>query len=216
MRVRVLAGLGCAVLIFAAGCGGGSTAGEPSTVPKRPSSSQAGSGLPKYGAPAVTHPLDVSSIAQDPCKAVTKQQMEAFPGSLDRTRVSPTTATGEGKSCGWIFDSGGRYGTFGRISGGVVPPTPSYQGLTSIYEGRQDGSADTFRPVDSISGYPGVVYASGRDIGEGYCRLTVGLRNDTAYRITTGLDPDHPSYAKPCDAAKKLAGFVVQTLKEAQ
>lgn len=211
MRSRTMAGLACATLLAVAACSGDTSAGEPTTAQSESASAQA-DGLPKHGAPPVPAPLDISGITNDPCSALTEQQTDAFPGKLAETRVGETTLTGEGKSCSWIFH-GDRY-SLGGFSGGVVLPSPQYQGLSSLYKGKQRGAMDTFRSVGPIGGYPAVIYASGRSIGDGFCRLAVGLRDDTAYRVNTELSSNHPAEQDPCQVARKLAKFVVKNLKE--
>src|SRR5699024_4557097 len=160
----------------------------------------------KYGAPPVPEPLDVQGIINDPCNALTDEQLDNFPGTLDEDteKITTTTLSDKKTGCNWIFQ-GDRY-SYGAIAGGVALPRDIYHGLSSIYRAAQKGKYDTFRPVET-AGYPAAVNKNS-DVG-GECRLSVGLRNDTAYRITTGLSSDHPEYEHPCESAKKLASFVV-------
>lgn len=211
-RTRILATLGCATVLLTATACGGSPSGQPTATSNNAAATTPAAKWPKHGAPDIAQPLDVSSLTHNPCDAITDTQVESFPGTLDETQTSPTTAGGAGTACGWIFD-GPRY-SYGSISGGIVPPTPTHHGLSSIYDGRD--AAKVFRPIKSINGYPAVIYSGSGPIESGSCRMSVGLRNDTAYRIQTMLDADHPSYDKPCRMARKLAGYIVQNLKEAQ
>lgn len=211
VRQHLLVGFGCALVLLTTACGGG-TSGKPSPTVSDPSATAPAPKWPKNGAPDIPNPLDVSTLTSNPCEVLTKQQVESFPGSLSEdTHSLPTTAGGAGKACSWIF-TGKRY-SIGAISGGIVPPTSTHHGLSSIYDGRE--SADVFRPI-TVHDYPAVIYSATGAIGSGACRMSVGLRNDTAYRIQTGLAGNHPSYEKPCRMAKKLAGYIVRNLKEAQ
>lgn len=212
MRARLVSGLACVTLALATACSGGSVTGDPTTA-EGSSARPQDNGLPKYGAPAVKNPLAVNSIKHAPCDALTSKQVKSFPGTLDRTEVFEDSPTSGADSCNWVFD-GDRYG-LGAVAGGLVLPSPTRHGLSMVYRAKQQGSTTTFRPL-SVKGYPAVIYASGRTIGDGTCRLSIGVRNDIAYRIETTLDSDHPAYETPCKTAKKMARFVVGNLKEAQ
>jgi len=96
-----------------------------------------------------------------------------------------------------------------------VLPSDEYHGLSSIYRAEQDGSYDTFRPFEA-AGYPAVINNESDMTDSGSCRISIGLRDDTAYRIDTLLDPEHPFYEQACTPAKKLASFVVKNLKDRQ
>src|SRR5699024_3202716 len=181
-HTRTIAGLVCSCLLVLSACSSTDT-GEPST-PQRSGSTEPSSS-PKHGAPSVPEPLDVHSIVADPCSALTKEQVGKFPGTLDKTDVSKTTYQDEKKTtCRWIF-KGDRY-SYGAVGGGVVLPSETYQGLSSIYKARQEGSYEVFQPLE-LAGYPAVINGSKAETSGGGCRVSVGLRNDTAYRITVLL-----------------------------
>lgn len=208
---RALAPLACAAVLLATACGGTDSG---TAKPITPSTGQnADDSAARHGAPPVPAPLDVSGIVQTPCKALTDKQVQTFPGTLEKTHITTSTGTGEAKACAWSFE-GDRY-SMGTISGGVVLPSAQYHGISSIYKSKQHGNLDAFREVGPIAGYPAVIYGSGRAPGDGWCRLAVGLRNDTAYRIEVGLLSQSPHSQKPCTDAKQLAKYIVTNLKDA-
>lgn len=165
-----------------------------------------------YGAPPVPSDLDVSKIVDDPCGALTKEQVDEFPGTLDDTDTAQAATSSEKKTaCNWNF-RGDRY-SYGGIIGGVVIPSDTHQGLRSLYKTQQLDSYDTFEPVE-LTGYPALIHGDDDTFTENECRLSVGLRDDTAYRITADPSSESPDYDEPCEAAKRLGKFVVQNLKE--
>lgn len=159
--------------------------------------------LPKNGAPAVKEPLDVSSIKDDPCEAMTEKQAGEFPGTLLNTE------TRSGK-CAWKYE-GDRY-RLGSVGGGLE--LDSSKGLTKYY-GDIDDDVAVVDPVDAVEGYPTVHFDADVSTG-GVCALEVGLRDDLVYTAQAILESDHPSYDNPCDAARDFAEVVVGNLKEAQ
>lgn len=210
MRSHIITGLTCGSLLILAACGG-TNAGEAS--PSQDSGSTAGSNSAKYGAPSVPAPLAVHSIVDDPCSVLPKEQIDEFPGTLNKTDTSATTYQDEKKTtCRWIFQ-GDRY-SYGAVGGGVVLPSAIYHGISSIYKTEKKGKYEVFEPIE-LDGYPAVINGSEAETTEGACRVSVGLRDDTAYRITVLLDPSNPDYDEPCNSAKRLGKFVVKNLKEA-
>src|SRR5699024_2230269 len=127
MRSRLITYMAFASMLILTACGG-TNAGEPSTSPD--SGSAEGSSAVKYGAPSVPAPLDVHGIVNDPCSALSKDQIDKFPGTLNKTDTSATTYQDDKKTtCSWIF-KGDRY-SYGTVGGGVVVPSATYHGLSS-------------------------------------------------------------------------------------
>jgi len=216
MGARLISSVAIAAVVLLTSCGSTDT-GHPNSEIPRPSSSSTAevntSSTAKYGAPPVPNPLDVQTIVENPCSALTKKQINKFPGTLEKSFKSETTRFSDKKtSCAWKFE-GDRY-SLGTIGGGVPLPHDRYHGISSIYKARGQNAYEVFRPVE-IAGYPAVINNQ-TDSTDGSCRLSVGLRNDTAYRITASPSSQSPDYDRPCEQAKKLASFVVQNLKEAQ
>lgn len=152
-------------------------------------------------------PLDVSMLKQDICKAMTEEQAKTFPGTLTGNEVEHD---GESDYCVWNYE-GERY-LLGSITGGLE--IDNDQGLTQYYKQKATGSWDV-KPIDPIAGYPAVIHDVGMQ-SIGGCVIAVGVRNDLVYTASTQLGHGHPSRDTPCKAARKLAGLVIQNLKEAQ
>jgi len=207
---------GIAILLIAS-CSGGHS-GEPNptttTTSTESESADTDNSSPTHGAPSVPSPLDVRDIIDDPCSALTKQQTDSFPGTLDSTETAKTTLLSEKEtSCNWNFQ-GDRY-SYGGFIAGVALPRDTFHGVSSIYEADEKDEYEVFEPV-KVAGYPAVINNETDNADSGDCRLSVGLRNDTAYRITADPSSESPDYDQPCEQAKKLAEFVVENLKEAQ
>lgn len=192
-----------------AGCGS-ETAGTPSPKPDSSAKAPSTQKQPTNGAPDVTDPLNTSAIEMDPCHAVSEQQLESFPGSLDETK--PETSGARSKTCAWIFNGDEGY-SFGDIRGGVNVDDDG--GLGTLYQQQAEGKLGIFKPVDAINGYPALVYNTGQG-RDGRCVLAVGLNNEHIYITDVSFDDNHPSYESPCEPAKKFAGLVVENLKEGQ
>lgn len=212
MRIRVLTGAACAAALLATACGGDTDAGEP-TPGSSESDSEEASSTAKYGAPSVPEPLDATGIVDDPCGALTDRQLDEFHGTVDdSTHTTEATPLSDKKTaCNWSFE-GDRYSLGGFVAG-VALPRDTFDGLSSSYRANQAGKYDTFDPFEAAD-YPAVINNQTGSPGEGECTLSVGLRDDTVYQISTLLDTDHPNYDEPCKTGKKLASFVVQNLKE--
>src|SRR5699024_341084 len=103
--------------------------------------------------------------------------------------------------------------SYGSVTGGVVLPSETYQGLSSIYKARQEGSYEVFQPLE-LAVYPAVINGSKAETSPGRCRVSVGLRHDTTYRITVLLSTSNPEHGQPCQSAKRLGRFVVKNLEE--
>lgn len=201
-RVHVAAIMSCAAALFVGACGG--TPGNAQPVPEsKESTHSSGRPLPRHGAPEVTNPLDVGMIKQDPCDAITAHQAKTFSGTVTDTEI-------ESGDCVWNYD-GGRY-LLGSISGGL--DLDNSEGLTRYYAQKDKGNWQ-IEPIEPISGYPALIH----DVdlkSVGGCVVVVGVQNDLVYTASTQLGSEHPSSDTPCKVAKKLAGFVIGNLKEAQ
>lgn len=214
MRLRLATSASCAscaIVLLTTACGANSEAGKATSSPSQHSSVNTSSSA-HYGAPPVPEPLNVKGIIDDPCNAVTDQQIDEFPGTLDSTHTTETTPLSDKKtSCNWAFE-GDRY-SYGSFVAGVALPRDTFHGLSNTYRANQNGSYDIFKPIEA-AGYPAVINSQNDNTDNGDCSMSVGLRDDTVYNITVGLAPEHPDGDQPCKPAKKLASFVVQNLKE--
>lgn len=208
LRTQLVPYIFCAAILWLSSCSGGAESGTP--IPTTPNSE---SDTSKYGAPSVSDPLAVESTLSTPCNVLTDKQLNEFPGEIRNEETEDTTRIGNGLACAWTFE-GDRY-SYGSLTAGFVLPTASYHGLSSIYRSHQETGYETFQPVE-ISGYPAIINNETDTTDAGDCRISVGLRDDTAYRVSATLSSEHPHYDQPCEQAKKLGEFVVENLKEAQ
>jgi len=216
MRTRILPGVFCAVALLLASCSD-TDVGQPNSATSESSVSSSGAGeatsTTAYGAPSVPEPLDVQKLINRPCSALSDKQINNFPGTLKNSFTAKTTRFSDKKtSCAWRFE-GDRY-SLGTVGGGVPLPRDRYQGISSIYKAHKQHAYEVFQPLE-IAGYPAAINNK-TDNNDGDCRLSVGLRNDTVYRITAAPSSQSPDYDQPCEQAKKLASFVVENLKKAQ
>lgn len=165
-------------------------------------------GLPKHGAPAVENPLDTSTIAADPCSALNREQLRSFVGELNKEKSIIVDA--KSPKCHWIFDETDSFFQVGDIIGGLNMEDGA-NGLTTIYTLHKSGNLSTFRPL-RIEGYPAVVY-SRVEQRDGRCVLAVGVSNKLVYVVDISTFKGHPKFNQPCDVSKKVAGYVIQNLK---
>ncbi|MFK0243090.1 DUF3558 domain-containing protein [Amycolatopsis azurea] len=190
-----------AVVVFAGGCSDPKT-GNPTSAPSPTAPSTQ---LPKDGAPAVAQPIKNTAGAEtDPCSAVTTAQIEQFGGKVEKTVTDDSPL---GKNCGWIFEEGPS-----NVNAGLV--VGNKEGLSSLYAKKAHGDFVTFKPIDSIEGYPAVTYGTteGR---EGLCNLAVGLRDDLVYTVIPQLYTGNPMLADPCGMATKVAAAAIKNFKGA-
>jgi hypothetical protein len=193
-----------AALTLMAGCGSAGTIGTSSPVPT-PTSAKPSSSV--NGAPVVENPLNTSTIDSSPCDVATQGQVETLGMKLQSAQV--TSSPPRSSYCTWTFDN--RAGT---INGGTVLENTA--GLGSLYAKKSSGQLTHFQPISPIAGYPAVIYANGAQIGDGFCSLAVGVRNDLTYTVDTNLHSASPHYNDPCAAAQKIAEFAIQYLKGRQ
>ncbi|WP_037307309.1 DUF3558 domain-containing protein [Amycolatopsis orientalis] len=198
-KLLSIAAVGAVVLT--GGCSDQKTGTPTSAATPAPSSAR----LPANGAPRVTNPiLNTSQAESDPCSTVTTAQIEEIGGKVEKTEIDDGTF---GKSCGWIFEEGPSSVTAGLLPG-------NKDGLSSLYAKHAQGGLSTFTPVDSIEGYPGVIYDNGGE-GKGRCVLAVGVRDDLTYTVTPLLATGNPMLSDPCGLATKVASAAIKKLKGA-
>lgn len=170
-----------------------------------PSSAPPSAGLPSAGAPAVANPIaNTAKVEADPCSAISTPEIEAIGGKIKRSGPEQLTT---GNACIWVFQESPN-----TVSAGLN--TGNKDGLSSLYTQNATGGLTTFKPVDPVEGYPGVIYANGGE-GKGTCTLAVGIRDDLVYTVIPLLSSSHPSYADPCGLATKVAAAAIKNLKGA-
>ncbi|MEU8412324.1 DUF3558 domain-containing protein [Amycolatopsis japonica] len=190
-----------AITVFASGCSD-QKSGDPTAVP---SPTAASTQLPRDGAPAVAQPIkNTAGVETDPCSAVATAQIEQLGGKVKRTVVDDVSL---GKNCGWIFEEGPS-----NVNAGLV--VGNKEGLSSLYAKKAHGEFVNFKPIDSINGYPAVIYGT-TEGHEGLCNLAVGIRDDLVYTIVPQLYTGNPMFADPCGLATKVAEAAIKNFKGA-
>ncbi|WP_165436157.1 DUF3558 domain-containing protein [Amycolatopsis suaedae] len=189
------------VLLVVTACGGGQPKAAP--LPPQPPAET----LPAYGAPKVEHPLDVGPVEKVPCEVLTPEQVESLSGSL---RKPPSTEEhgAAGLACVWVFEQSGSI-TVGPNMNNVV------KGLSTIYEARERGQLEVFRPLEPIRGYPAVHFAQVKP-AEGSCDIAIGISDDRQYLVGTSLSARNPHRSDPCGLAVRAGEMIVEHLKGRQ
>lgn len=160
---------------------------EPTTPPS-PSAS------PSSNVPEVTNPLDASTVAADPCSALTATDVEEL--ELDPEGRRRTGAVGE--ECSWNNEDI-------LIGALTVMAYDTDEGLAAIY--RQEDTAAQFEPTE-VMGYPGViadaVSEAGSRTAKGRCLLYLGV-SDQDVLVMFALFDRGPDVERPCEVAADLA-----------
>lgn len=147
---------------------------------------------PRYGAPAVSEPLDAGSFATDPCDSLTASQQAEFgvdSGAQDREH--------DGESCTYLGEDGLSLFVF-------FSNRPS--GLSFLYAMNDGGSWSYWTPM-AVDDRPAVVYAGPQPTAS--CHVGVGL-SDTKY-FSTGTTADKNTDI--CESAKSVAAAVLATVE---
>ncbi|TCP56520.1 uncharacterized protein DUF3558 [Tamaricihabitans halophyticus] len=207
VRTRVAVTSAVAVIsVLLAGCSTeepGSAAPAETQDTASPSTSAPGGtdDLPAGGAPAVEEPLDTSKFEQDPCAALTVEQLN----ELNLPEQGEERDGGAGPTCGWNNRE-----TTGSAT--IILVTASDRGLTALYETR--GDYEVFEPVDLIEGHPGVVYSSAEK-ANWHCTVAVGLTDELAMDVNVRLSRANRG-GDGCGTVQGIAGYMLQTMKAAQ
>lgn len=160
---------------------------EPTTPPS-PSAS------PSSNVPEVTNPLDVSTVAADPCTALTATDVDEL--ELDPEPKRRSNHTGE--LCTWNNEDI-------LIGALTVLVYDTDDGLAAIY--RQEDTAAQFEPTE-VMGYPGVfadaLSEAGSRTAEGRCILYLGVSDQDVLAMLIQFDRG-PDVERPCEVAADLA-----------
>lgn len=164
---------------------------DASSDPTTPPTSD---GSPSPNVPRVAHPLDASTVAADPCTALTATDVEEL--DLDPKGVRRTGSAGE--ECSWNNEDV-------LVGALTVIAYDTDEGLAAIY--RQEDTAAQFEPTE-VMGYPGVIADAVSDTGgrtaEGRCMLYLGVSDQDVLVMAVQLDRG-PDVERPCDVAEDLA-----------
>ncbi|MGB3442313.1 MAG: DUF3558 domain-containing protein [Actinophytocola sp.] len=179
--------------------------GESTTTSEEVPTTSSGSGeddLPANGAPKVENPIDVAKFEQQPCLALTDDQVR-------QAGLVPPGEQGEGAfgpSCNWR----------NRESGANINlqvGDPGRRGLTAVYAGNEAGKFDLWIKLEPIEGFPAVV-ADIRDLRDsGECPITVGTSDEVTFSLSAKLSDAKIGKTDPCDAAVQVTALVLQTMK---
>ncbi|WP_176439850.1 DUF3558 domain-containing protein [Haloechinothrix alba] len=165
--------------------------------------------LPHSGAPAVEDPIeDTSAFETDICSVLTDEQLDRL--SADVAQAEPDPENDIGPTCNWRTDT--RDESFG---GSLL--TTDGEGLSSSYENAEAGGSELFMELDPIDGHPAIAVDLNDGREDGYCNVSVGLRDDLSFYL--GLDAirdSSPYHDDPCDAAYEIAEMAVETIKGGQ
>lgn len=188
--------------------GGGPDVQTP--LPQSPSVPQesvsANPGLPHSGAPKVAAPIaDTSTWESDPCTMLSAEQIQSL-GMKPPEPKREDQQTGPG--CYWEFDAESVSGFSADIA-----TAGGGQGISNLYQHKEQGTAKVFEELPAIEGHPAVVAMAEDARGDGECSVAVGLRDDLVMGVTMTADPSIEQGKDPCGWAVKLATAAVQTMK---
>lgn len=190
-----------------AGCGGMT----PGTAqPTGGSDSSTGSdGLPKYGAPAVAHPLDTTKFASTAgiCSTLSKSAQTA----LHMPKPGEASSGTAGPMCSWHIadNSTAAPGQVEDVS--IEAGMTSHLGLSAPYGNR--AKFHFFQPLGEIEGYPALIAdAEDQRASLGECAVNIGVTNQLTYAVSAGLKT---GAGDPCESAKQVAKQFVVTVKGA-
>ena len=206
---RVPALFSVLVLVVVAGCTTTSE-GEPLPVTTEKTTStgdmpstSSGQQLPFAGAPKVHAPLDTGRFQQDPCRALTTEQVQ----SLDFPPVGEARDAPFGKACTWSNRDTG-----GRATVHFLDRDP--RGLSAEYQAHEDGKVAFFDELPLIEGYPAIVSNLEDDRSIGRCTVVVGVSDQVRFEVPIWLSQVNIGTKDPCEIAVMVAGLALQTMKE--
>ncbi|WP_081736360.1 DUF3558 domain-containing protein [Amycolatopsis orientalis] len=175
----------------------------PTNGGSSPSSSTSPS-LPP-GVPKVNHPIDVTRFKQDPCKALTKAQVEELLGSSD-TETVPRPDGEAGPACRWSIPSTAEP----RIN--VIFGNSPDGGTASVYAAK--GNAyKLVEPLAPIDGYPVTAYGVIDRRAEGACSVSLGISDTETVGIAATQSAANVGKKDPCNAAREGAIRVLATIR---
>lgn len=203
-RRRAIGTTGIVLLgvVLAAGCSnseGGTPVTTESASGDSPTPSAPSSGEQADGAPSVTDPIDTAKLDQDPCSALSGNQVERFSlnsGVREKVGTDPTCEYNYGD------DSGS------QIS--ITPMQSFSDGLSTVYQ--QESQLDYFEPTE-VSGYPGVYGGKLDSRDNGYCGLYVGLNDQRTVWFDIHLAQSTSDYPKGCEVGEVAAEAMIENLK---
>jgi hypothetical protein len=212
MQRPVLAVALCLAVVVgstAAGCEkaekGNPTAGSSNSSTRAPSgsnsSTEAAPSVPFAGAPGVATPLTAEKFRNDPCLALTDQQIQQLEvGSGKKTEEAL------GMDCIWR-----KPGDIASIN--LYFLSNSNEGLSAYYQAHQRGEYDRFEPVGEVAGFPAVFLGDAGDAARGVCYMYIGLSNQLAVQVTVQQSTEKTGTVDPCEVTKAVSQLMLENIK---
>ncbi|WP_370970473.1 DUF3558 domain-containing protein [Amycolatopsis sp. cg9] len=196
----MIVSLGAALLMLAA-CSttSGGTPVPVSSAPSVSPSATASDEVPGPGVPKVANPVDLTTLEQSPCNALTPTQVAGLLGSGVETKPEP--GAGVGPVCNWEAP--------GRAGIGIIFGKLDKRGLTRVYA--EKGKAYPFvEPLEPVGGYPLAAYDGlGDRRAEGECTVAVGTSDTQTIDISVNQSEKNIGKSDPCEAAREVTAMVL-------
>ncbi|SMD16367.1 DUF3558 domain-containing protein [Kibdelosporangium aridum] len=191
-----------AIVMLAGGCTltqAGSPVSPPASAPETTTPGPHN----RYGAPAVTNPLDAAKFLAQPCTALSTSQLASLNlGAEGEADTTSAVARNAGPSCSWKNSSIAYYVHLTFMTG-------NKNGLADFYRAHRDGDFQAYWIETTVDGYPGVFKDVRDSRPTGSCDLAVGVSDVLTFRTNVQSREGE----KSCDQAKQAASLVLQTLK---
>jgi hypothetical protein len=189
-----------AVLLSITACGD-SQKSQPAGEGRGSPPGDAGTRLPRDGAPPVPEPIEDTARWQDsPCELLSGQQLARL--GFDPYRTTPTGNDG-GAGC--------TYSELGVIEVRTTIFTDIPGGLTRLYAERSEFKL--FEPIDPLKSHPAVIADLADQRKKGRCVIFVGLTDELAYRTIAEADPKSRPGKNPCKFAADLTVLALHAMK---
>ncbi|WP_328607382.1 DUF3558 domain-containing protein [Amycolatopsis sp. NBC_00345] len=177
------------------------TAGSPAPAPSS-STSQSEPAPPYGGAPKVDNPLPDSTLAGDPCDALTPEQLKVDVGpGITGTRGDLSKFA---RACHWSAPQVGALLVISFMS-------QHEDGLSPVYSQTQQ-SMKRFDVLPPIQGFPAVGYSDKPGPVSSFCNVAVGVADNLRFEVSLTVAANSTSDA--CKIAAEIAGDVATTLKQ--
>ncbi|WP_225978307.1 DUF3558 domain-containing protein [Gandjariella thermophila] len=152
------------------------------------------------GAPHVASPLDTAKYQADPCRTLTRAQLQSL--GLPAATPNPDIAFPAGPKCSW-------FSTQTNSSIAMSFLTGNKRGLSNLYLKRKE--AALFQEIPPINGYPAVIFDEYADQrSRGACSVAVGMSDTLILAVPV---QGTPQTKDPCGIAQQAAGLIIENIK---
>jgi hypothetical protein len=175
------------------------TSDEPASDTNEPPSGS--DDLPSDGAPKVANPFDASHFEQNPCDALTQEQLK----ELNVGKGKPLS-TNFGKGCSWRNPE----------TGGSVAmdwASTDKRGLSSAYRSNNNDELSYFEPIADIQGHPAVAYDINSSNPTAACFVGVGITDELLFSSRVVLSGKNLGVKNPCEMSALAAGMMLETMR---